>query len=43
MNLLRLTGFDSIREGLQAGMHDIKALLAGDGAAPAKNQPIAKL
>jgi len=28
MNLLRLTGFDSIREGLQAVMHDITALLA---------------
>ncbi len=27
MNLLRLTGFDSIREGLQAVMHDITALL----------------
>ncbi len=29
MNLLRLiSGFDSIREGLQAVMHDIRALLA---------------
>jgi hypothetical protein len=28
MNLLRLTGFDSIREGLQAVMHDITALVA---------------
>ncbi|WP_296369067.1 ISAs1 family transposase [Vulcanococcus sp. Clear-D1] len=28
LNLLRLAGFDSIREGLQAVMHDIKALLA---------------
>jgi hypothetical protein len=28
MNLLRLSGFGSIREGLQAVMHDIKALLA---------------
>ena len=28
MNLLRLTGFASIREGLQAVMHDIRALLA---------------
>jgi len=28
LNLLRLTGFDSIREGLYAVMHDIKALLA---------------
>jgi hypothetical protein len=28
MNLLRLTGFGSIREGLQAVMHDITALLA---------------
>ena len=28
LNLLRLAGFNSIREGLQAVMHDIKALLA---------------
>jgi hypothetical protein len=28
MNLLRLTGFGSIREGLQAVMHDMTALLA---------------
>ena len=28
MNLLRLSGFNSIREGLQAVMHDISALLA---------------
>jgi hypothetical protein len=28
MNLLPLAGFRSIREGLQAVMHDIKALLA---------------
>jgi predicted transposase YbfD/YdcC len=28
MNLLRLAGFRSIRSGLQAVMHDIKALLA---------------
>ncbi len=28
LSLLRLAGFDSIREGLQAVMHDIKALLA---------------
>jgi len=28
LNLLRLAGFDSIREDLYAGMHDIKALLA---------------
>jgi hypothetical protein len=28
MNLLRLAGFRSIRAGLQAVMHDIKALLA---------------
>jgi hypothetical protein len=28
LNLLRLAGFDSIREGLHAVMHDIKALLA---------------
>ncbi len=28
LNLLRLAGFGSIREGLQAVMHDITALLA---------------
>jgi hypothetical protein len=28
MNLLRLAGFGSIREGLQSVMHDITALLA---------------
>ena len=28
MNLLRLGGFQSIRTGMQAVMHDIKALLA---------------
>ena len=28
LNLLRLTGFRSIRSGIQAVMHDIKALLA---------------
>jgi hypothetical protein len=28
LNLLRLTGFDSVREGLQALMHDIQGLLA---------------
>jgi len=28
LNLLRLAGFDSIRKGLQAVMHDITALLA---------------
>ena len=28
LNLLRLTGFQSIRAGLQAVMHDITALLA---------------
>ena len=28
MNLLRLDGFGSIREGLQSVMHDITALLA---------------
>ena len=28
MNLLRLGGFQSIRAGMQAVMHDIKALLA---------------
>jgi hypothetical protein len=28
LHLLRLAGFDSILEGLQAVMHDIKALLA---------------
>jgi hypothetical protein len=28
LNLLRLAGFDSIQEGLQAVMHDIQGLLA---------------
>jgi hypothetical protein len=28
LNLLRLTGFQSIRSGMQAVIHDIKALLA---------------
>ena len=28
LNLLRLADFDSIREGMQAVMHDITALLA---------------
>jgi hypothetical protein len=28
MNLLRLTGFDSIRDGMQAVTRDITALLA---------------
>jgi len=28
LNLLRLAGFQSIRAGMQAVMHDIKALLA---------------
>ena len=28
LNLLRLTGFQSIRAGIQAVMHDIKARLA---------------
>ena len=28
LNLLRLAGFDSIRDGLHAVMHDITALLA---------------
>jgi predicted transposase YbfD/YdcC len=37
MNLLRLAGFDSIREGLQAVMHDITALLA-----MAMRQPLEK-
>ena len=36
MNLLRLAGFASIREGLQAVMHDIRALLA-----LARRQPVA--
>jgi hypothetical protein len=27
LNLLRIAGFNSIREGLQAVMHDIKELL----------------
>ena len=29
LNLLRLAGFQSIRSGMQAAMHDITALLAG--------------
>jgi len=33
LNLLRLTGFDSIREGLNVVMHDITALFAMDAAA----------
>ena len=35
LNLLRLTGFQSIRAGLQTVMHDIKALLA-----MARRQPV---
>ena len=37
MNLLRLAGFASIREGLQAVMHDITALLALARRKPAAN------
>jgi predicted transposase YbfD/YdcC len=33
LNLLRLTGFQSIRAGLQTVMHDITAFVTGDGAA----------
>jgi hypothetical protein len=33
LNLLRLTGFQSIRAGLQTVMHDITAFVIGDGAA----------
>jgi len=37
LNLLRLAGFHSIREGLQTVRHDIKALLAnGDESAGTK-------
>jgi hypothetical protein len=42
MNLLRLTGFESIREGMQAVMHDITVLLAIARRQP-KKTPIAKL
>ncbi|MFQ6539801.1 MULTISPECIES: hypothetical protein [Aphanothece] len=35
MNLLRLAGFQSIRAGMQAVMHDITALLA-----MAQHQPL---
>ena len=38
LNLLRLTGFDSIREGLHAVMHDITALLAMAMRQPRKKQ-----
>ncbi len=38
LNLLRLTGFRSIRSGMQAVMHDIKALLA-----MARRQPASTL
>lgn len=37
MNLLRLTGFDSIREGMQAVLHDITALLAMARCQPEPN------
>ena len=37
MNLLRLAGFQSIRSGMQAVMHDIKALLAMVRRRPAMN------
>jgi hypothetical protein len=35
MNLLRLTGFRSIRSGMQAVMHNIEALLATARRQPA--------
>ncbi len=37
LNLLRLAGFDSIREGLKAVMHDIKVLLVMVRQQPAPN------
>ena len=37
MNVLRLAGFQSIRSGMQAVMHDIKALLAMVRPRPAMN------
>jgi hypothetical protein len=43
LNLLRLAGFPSIRAGMQAVMHDITAMLAGDGAAAGTAQPVLKL
>ena len=37
LNLLRIAGFNSIREGLQAVMHDIQGLLAMVRRQPALN------
>ena len=37
LNLLRITGFNSIREGLQAVMNDIQGLLAMVMRQPAPN------
>jgi hypothetical protein len=37
LNLLRIAGFDSIREGLQVVMHDIQGLLAMVRQQPALN------
>ena len=37
LNLLRIAGFNSIREGLQAVMHDIQGLLAMVRRQPAPN------
>ncbi len=37
LNLLRLAGFQSIREGLRAVMHDIKALLVMAMSLPVPN------
>ena len=37
MNLLRLAGFRSIRSGMQAVMHDVRALLAMAGQQPKLN------
>ena len=39
LNLLRLAGFQSIRAGMQAVMHDIKALLAMAMRQPAEPGP----
>jgi len=38
LNLLRLTGFQSIRAGIQAAMHDITALLAMARRQPTQKQ-----
>ena len=38
LNLLRLSGFQSIRAGMQAVMHDITALLAMRQPSPAQDR-----